>query len=239
MFLNIISFLTVFFTSFYSSMIGLIPGIQTINQSNSQISYEQQTESQEPEPRIIYYTEIVDLETVVYNQLGGNIYSSSGCGPTCAAMLLSSETDTYISKDKAVITAYDNNYYYDAGVNLTSGQGVTQENIQDLFKIFGYESQIDHLWNNSDNEIIEKINDKISYGHRLIVGHCTTNGSLHYAVIYGKYLCEDVYYYKIADPWQGVTYEWNQYSLLNHLNTANGNDDTTFNGLVKGIQWLV
>ena len=61
--------------------------------SQEDTDYEEQTIEpeviQEPEYTIIY--DIINLDTYIYDQLSGSIYSSSGCGPTSAAMLLSSE----------------------------------------------------------------------------------------------------------------------------------------------------
>lgn len=86
--------------------------------------------------------------------------------------------------------------------------------------------------------ITDKINTHLNDGHRIIIGYCTPNGALHYSVIYGKYKMEDVMYYKVADPWGGAAVEWSEYGLCNRLKWVNGYDESTFNGMVKGIQWL-
>lgn len=165
------------------------------------ILYEEQTIEpeviQEPEYTIIY--DIINLDTYICDQLSGSIYSSSGCGPTSAAMLLSSERDIEISKDDIITTAYDNGFYYDVGVNFTSGRGVTLENIRDLINYYGQEAVIDHLWNYSNDEIVNTINSKLDEGHRIICGHRTFSGSLHYFVIYGKYRTKKYLYIKILD----------------------------------------
>lgn len=202
--------------------------------------YEEQTIEpeviQEPEYTIIY--DIINLDTYIYDQLSGSIYSSSGCGPTSAAMLLSSERDIGISKDDIITTAYDNGFYYDVGVNFTSGRGVTLENIRDLINYYGQEAVIDHLWNYSNDDIVNTINSKLDEGHRLICGHRTFSGSLHYFVIYGKYRIDDRMYYNIVDPWGGSVYNWDQWTLTDRIISVGGNDDSTFEGCVKGLLWL-
>ena len=190
------------------------------------------------ESRYTVITDIIELDTYIYNQLGGSIYSYSGCGPTSAAMLLSSEKGMDISKDEIVVNAYDNGFYYDAGINFTSGMGVTLENIQDLVSCYGQDSEIDHLWNNSSEEIIYTINEKLNEGHRLICGHRTFSGTLHYFVIYGKYCEKNCMYYKIVDPWGGTVYIWDQWTLTDRIMSVGGDDETTFEGCVKGLLWL-
>ncbi len=195
-------------------------------------------EEKAQKPGFTIITDIIELDTYIYNQLGGSIYSSSGCGPTSAAMLLSSEIGMEISKDQAVADAYDQGFYYDAGINFTSGMGVTLENIQDLVSYYGQDSEIDHLWNNSSEDIIYTINEKLNEGHRLICGHRTFSGTLHYIVIYGKYCEKNCMYYKIVDPWGGTVYTWDQWTLSDRIMSVGGDDESTFEGCVKGLLWL-
>ena len=181
----------------------------------------------------------VKLDTEVMDQLTGNIHSVTGCGPTSAAMLMNSEKGFKITKDEAVVRAYQNGFYYFAGENFTSGRGVTQENIHSFITECGFDSEIDHLWNNSDDEILRKINVHLNNGNRVIVGHNSYHGFLHYALIYGRYIENGQICYNVADPWGGLDSVWTRSQLLEQINTVYGYDGTTFEGLVKGIQWLV
>ena len=53
----------------------------------------------------------IELDTVIYNQLSGEIRAVKGCGPTCLAMVLASETPTKLTKDEALRTAYENGFF--------------------------------------------------------------------------------------------------------------------------------
>lgn len=247
--IEIIRYIIVLITAIQSFLSTAVPAIQSTQNNNIQnsIQIEQQTQSDSIESsennnentvELYFPTNTIVLETHIFDQLKGEYCSYVGCGPTSAAMLLSSETDTYVSKDEAVKTAYNEGFYYLATENFISGKGVILDDIQKLLNYYGYESEIDHLWNDPDYVIIEKINTHLDDGHRMIIGHCTNGGSLHYAVIYGKYFSNNSCYYNIVDPWGGNVYVWSQNELINHLKWVNGYDDTTFNGLVKGILYL-
>lgn len=183
----------------------------------------------------------VMLETTIFNQRAGNIDSVTGCGPTSAAMVLVSEKGLQLTKDEAVTTAYNNGFYYYAGVNFTSGVGVTQENIQSFIRYYGFDTEIDHLLTDSDDEIIRKINSHLNEGHRMILGHLARhkNRFLHYAVIYGKYTENGELYYNVADPWGGLESKWSRDDLLEQIDAVYATDSYSFQGMVKGIQWLV
>ena len=180
----------------------------------------------------------VKLDTEIMDQLAGEIRSVTGCGPTSAAMLMRSEKGYEITKDQAVIRAYQNGFYYYAGENFTSGRGVTQENIQGFIRECGFDSGIDHFWNDSDHDMIRKINTHLNNGNRVIVGHYAYHGFLHYALIYGRFTQNGEICYNVADPWGGLDSVWTRSQLLEQINNVKGYDDTTFEGLVKGIQWL-
>lgn len=178
------------------------------------------------------------LDTVLYDQLTGRNNSLVGCGPTSAAMLLTSEVGLEVSKDDAVELAYAKKYYYSAGYNFTSGFGVIQEDIQSLLREYGCESEIDHLWTDTDGEIIEKIDSLLDQGHRIILGHRKPDWVLHYAVIYGRTGKGDGVRYLVNDPWGGVQWQWTEQELLTRIGNTQGYDATTVQGLVKGIQWI-
>ena len=222
-----------FFISLYiiASVLLNIPGIN--NNSRLIKSLSRFAVSSEMQNR----REIV-LDTEIFDQLTGSIYSITGCGPTSAAMLMHSEKGLDITKDQAVVQAYSGGYYYFAGLNFTSGRGVTQENIQGFISSCGYSSQIDHLWNNSDEEILMKLNYHLNENKRVIVGHNSPHGFLHYALVYGKYYENGSCCYKVADPWGGLDSVWSENEMLKYITTVGGEDSTTFEGLVKGIQWL-
>ena len=223
-----------------SSLSSLMLGLGFAGSNEKSNTNETEFETSNEEPQEIYYsTDTVMLETVIFDQLKGECRSNVGCGPTCTAMLISSETDTYLSKDEAVKTAYNEGFYYSATENFISGRGVVQEDIQKLIQYYGYDSEIDHLWDDPVDVVIEKVNTHLDDGYRIILGHCTNSGALHYVVIYGKYSSGGVCYYDIVDPWGGTTYVWNQFELIDHLEWVNGYDSSTFNGMVKGIQWLI
>ena len=181
----------------------------------------------------------VRLETEVFDQLTGEIHSVTGCGPTSAAMLMASEKGFPITKDEAVVRAYQRGYYYYAGENFTSGRGVTQENIQSFIRDCGFDSEIDHLWNDTDHSITNKIDAHLNNGNRVIVGHNSYHGFLHYALIYGRYIDSGKICYNVADPWGGLDSVWTRDELLEQINTVCGYDSSTFEGQVKGIQWLI
>lgn len=181
----------------------------------------------------------VRLDTEIFDQLTGEIRSVTGCGPTSAAMLMSSEKGFEITKDEAVVRAYQKGYYYFAGENFTSGRGVTQENIQSFIRDCGFDSEIDHLWNDSDEMITNKIDSHLNNGNRVIVGHNSFHGFLHYALIYGRTISGGKICYNVADPWGGLDSVWTRNELLEQIKTVYGYDSTTFEGQVKGIQWLI
>lgn len=243
--LEIIRYILVLITAMQGCLSSATYSMQS-NQTKDEVQVEQQIQSEAVEvpennyieDEIYFPTNTVVLETYIFDQLKGEYRSNVGCGPTSAAMLISSETNTYVSKDEAVKTAYNEGYYYLASENFTSGKGVTMENIQKLIQYYGYESEIDHLWNDPEYIVVNKINTHLDDGHRMILGHCTNSGSLHYVVIYGKYFSNNTYYYNIVDPWGGNSYTWDYKKLMDHLNRVQGNDETTFYGLVKGILWL-
>lgn len=244
---GIIKYIIALIVAIQSSLSTVSYSIKTI-QSNEDSQTIQETTSEsveidkynniEDNVDMLFPTNTVVLETYIFDQLKGEHCSNVGCGPTSTAMLISSETDTYLSKDEAVKTAYNEGCYYLASENFTSGKGVTMEDIQKLIQYYGYESEIDHLWNDPEYVVVNKINTHLDDGHRMILGHCTNSGSLHYVVIYGKYFSNNTYYYNIVDPWGGNSYTWDYKELMDHLNRVQGNDGTTFNGLVKGILWL-
>ena len=181
----------------------------------------------------------VSLKTNIMNQLDGEIRAVTGCGPTSAAMLLSSEKGFDITKDEAVVRAYQNGFYYFAGENFTSGRGVTQENIQSFIRDCGFDSEIDHLWNDTDHTITQKIDLHLNKGNRVIVGHNSYHGFLHYALIYGRFTENGEIKYNVADPWGGTASVWTRNELLEQINNVYGYDLSTFEGQVKGIQWLI
>ena len=181
----------------------------------------------------------VKLDTGIFDQLTGEIHSVTGCGPTSAAMLMASEKGFSITKDEAVVRAYQKGYYYFAGENFTSGRGVTQENIQSFIRDCGFDSEIDHLWSDTDISITKKIDSHLNNGNLVIVGHNSYHGFLHYALIYGRHIENGEICYNVADPWGGLDSVWTRNELLEQINTVYGYDGTTFEGQVKGIQWLV
>lgn len=181
----------------------------------------------------------VCLDTEVMDQLTGEIRSVTGCGPTSAAMLMHSEKGFEITKDEAVVRAYSNGFYYYAGLNFTSGRGVTQENIQSFIRNCGFDSEIDHLWYDSDDSVTRKIDEHLNSGNRVIVGHYSYHGFLHYALIYGRFAEDGEICYNVADPWGGLDSVWTRAQLLEQVNNVYGYDMSTFEGQVKGIQWLI
>lgn len=180
----------------------------------------------------------IDLPTEIYDQLSGEIYSVTGCGPTSAAMVLSAEKAIEITKDEAVTEAYAKGYYYFAGENFTSGRGVTLENIQSFMGEYGVETEIDHLWYDSAAGIVSKVNSKLYAGHRVIIGYYSDHGFLHYSVIYAKEYRNGTNNYKVADPWGGNELTWTEDKLVEVLNKVSGWDASTFEGQVKGILWI-
>ena len=194
---------------------------------------------------VLYSTDAISsdvmLDTKILNQRSGSIDAITGCGPTSAAMLLISEKRFDITKDEAVVNAYSKGFYYYAGYNFTSGLGVTQENIQSLIRDFGFDSEIDHMLYDSSEEIIQKIDSQLNKGHRLIVGHLARHGNrfLHYALIYGRHTKNGETFYNIADPWGGLDSEWSRDDLFEKINSVYASGPNSFEGMVKGIQWLV
>ena len=237
---EIARFILALIIAIQSSLSSLMLGLGFAGSNEKSNNNETEIETSNEESQEIYYsTDTVMHETVIFDQLKGEFRSNAGCGPTCTAMLISSETDTSLSKDEAIRTAYNEGFYYSATENFISGRGVMQEDNQKLIQYYGYDSEIDHLWDDPDDVVIEKVNTHLDDGHRIILGHCTNSGALNYVVIYGKYSSDGVCYYDIVDPWGGTSYVWNQFELIDHLEWVNGNDSSTFNGMVKGIQWLI
>ena len=210
----------------------------TATTTASSTSAAPETPKEKPKPAEKREHPDVKLDTVLYDQLTGRNNSLVGCGPTSAAMLLKSEAGLDVSKDDTVELAYKKKYYYSAGYNFTSGFGVIQEDIQKLLAEYGCERQIDHLWSDTNEQAIEKIDKLLDEGHRIILGHRKPDNVLHYAVIYGRHEKNGVIRYNINDPWGGVKWEWTEQELLSRLQNTWGYDATTVQGLVKGIQWI-
>ncbi|MBR4622591.1 MAG: hypothetical protein IKO44_03535 [Ruminococcus sp.] len=211
---------------------------ETTTTAAEEVSSAEETSEPESEPESEAEPEDIILETVLFDQLSGRNVARVGCGPTSVAMILVSEKQLDITKDDAVELAYSRGFYYWAGENFTSGFGATQENMQQLFAAYGFQSTIDHLWEEDDEAVLDKIDTLLSEGHRIMLGHCRADGVLHYAVIFGRRTSSGEISYLINDPQGGFEAQWTAEELLESLHRTNAADGSTVNGLVKGIQWI-
>ena len=110
--------------------------------------------------------------------------------------------------------------------------------MQRFAQFYGYGANIDHLWNDNDEVITNKIDYILQTGHRVVIGYRTTGGALHFAVIYGKSSVEDKVFYKIIDPWGGRLELWSSKELIYCLNSVGSDDEDNIISYVKGILWL-
>ena len=193
--------------------------------------------SEEPPPEEVQGD--IDLETVLYDQLAGRNKAKVGCGPACAAMILHSELGVEADKDDVVELAYQKGLYLDAGYNFTYGFGMSLSQIGMLFSEYGFNAVTDTLDGCSDEEILTKIDELLSEGHRVVFGHLKDGRVLHYAVIHGRRGAEGEAVYLINDPWEGQAYELTCPEVISRYRGAEGAQFSLHGGKVKGLLWVI
>ena len=113
--------------------------------------------------------------------LNGTIYASCGCGPTALTMVINGDKNQSYTKDTALQTGYSRGYCHNVTQNygaqlsyIDSYVGTTLEDIQSIASAMGYRAKLDHMYGESQKEVLKKIDILLDSNKRIVIGHRMT-----------------------------------------------------------------